>query len=382
MSCLPHKKQKGEEIAMNLQKTLIRQLIPNAGTIVVVALMLLTYPAWAGPAAQGATPGVMSYQGYLTDSAGQPMNGQVDMTFRLYAQPDALYADRLWEEEHTGGNAVPVTNGLFNVLLGSLTPIPDSVWSNDELYLGIKVGSDPEMTPREQVGRVPYAMAASHALTADSATTATQLSAPDGDPVDAVTVNDDGNVHIGASDRPTVLDMQGITPTIRLDHNGGNVEWGMRANGENFEIYEEDETGDPVEFFISNDNQVGIGTTNPQAKLDVNGDIYVKGSPLVLIKRYENTGNDANFDTMISSTDWECVATGWAAVYDIDEFDEHINRVWTYVNSSTDTWWATVRFGSHGSDPRDAENPDVDILCFRQEIAEWQGASRTLNDPW
>jgi hypothetical protein len=367
---------------MNTQKTLIRQIIPNAGTVVVVALMLLVQRAWAGPAAQGATPGVMSYQGYLTDSAGQPMNGQVDMRFRLYAQPDALYADRLWEEEHTGGNAVPVTNGLFNVLLGSLTPIPDSVWSNDELYLGIKVGSDGETTPREQVGRVPYAMAASYALTADSATTATQLSAPDGDPVDAVTVNDDGNVHIGASDRPTVLDMQGITPTIRLDYNGGNVEWGMRANGENFEIYEEDETGDPVEFFISNDNEVGIGTTNPQAKLDVNGAIYVKGSPLVLIKRYENTGNDANFDTMISSTDWECVATGWAAVYDIDEFDEHINRVWTYVNSSTDTWWATVRFGSHGSDPQDAENPDVDILCFRQEIAEWQGASRTLNDPW
>ena len=70
------------------------------------------------------------------------------------------------------------------------------------------------------------------------------------------------------------------------------------------------------------------------------------------------------------------------AVYDVEEVHEHINRVWTYVNSSTDTWWATVRFGSHGSDPQDAENPDVDILCFRQEIVEWQGATRTLNDPW
>jgi hypothetical protein len=129
---------------MNTQKTLIRQIIPNAGTLVVVALMLLAQRAWAGPAAQGVAAGVMSYQGYLTDSAGQPMNGQVGMNFRLYAQPDALYADRLWEEEHTGGNDVPVTNGLFNVLLGSLTPIPDSVWSNDELYLGIKVGSDGE----------------------------------------------------------------------------------------------------------------------------------------------------------------------------------------------------------------------------------------------
>jgi hypothetical protein len=361
-------------------KRILRQLMPNAGTILVVVLVLLTYRVWAQPLAQGATPGVISYQGYLTNPAGQPVNATVDMIFSLYTQSSGGTA--VWTESHTGANGVPVSNGLFNVLLGSLTPIPDSVWSNDELYLGIAVGSDGEMTPREQVGRVPYAMAASHALTAESATTATQLGAPDGDPVDAVTVNDDGNVHIGASDRPTVLDVQGITPTIRLDHNGGNVEWGMRANGESFEIYEEDETGDPVEFFISNDNQVGIGTTNPQAKLDVYGDIMVNGIKPVLIKRYENTGNDANFDTMISSTDWECVATGWAAVYDIDEADEHINRVWTYVNSSTDSWWATVRFGSHGSDPQDAENPDVDILCFRQEIAEWQGASRTLNDPW
>ena len=364
---------------MNTQKTLIRQIIPNAGTIVVVALMLLAQRAWAGPAAQGVTAGVMSYQGYLTDSAGQPMNGQVDMKFRLYAQPDALYADRLWEEEHTGGNAVPVTNGLFNVLLGSLNPIPSTVWSYDELYLGVQVGSDPEMTPREQLGQVPYAMAASHALTADSATTATQLSAPDGDPANAVRVRNDGWVFVGPN--PGVLVVEDPSrPTIYLDYttSANFGEWAISANGENFEIWEKDMTGEPVMFFMDNNGNVGIGTTGPQAKLDVNGNIKVKGSPLVLIKRFENVGNDAEFDTMISSSDWECVATGWSASWDIYEGNDaanHINRVWTWTKSSTGTWWAAVRFASHSGDD---ENPDVDILCFRKEITEWQGVSRSL----
>ena len=63
----------------------------------------------------------------------------------------------LWTEAHTGGNAVPVDAGLFNVLLGSLTPIPSSVWDNDTLYLGVQVSNDAEMMPREVVGAVPVA---------------------------------------------------------------------------------------------------------------------------------------------------------------------------------------------------------------------------------
>jgi hypothetical protein len=158
------------------------------GTIVVVALMLLAQRAWAGPAAPSATPGVMSYQGYLTDKDGTPVNnGRTNMTFRLYDQRSG--GTKLWDEAHTGANAVPVTNGLFNVLLGSLEPIESTVWASPDLYLEVQVGNE-TMTPREQVGRVPYAMAASHALTA------TQLDAPDGDPAAAVYVDNSGTVHV------------------------------------------------------------------------------------------------------------------------------------------------------------------------------------------
>jgi hypothetical protein len=136
----------------------IRYFILNIGTLILIALMLFVYRASAapnGPAAPDATPGTISYQGMLNDAAGQPINGSTNITFRLYSAPTGGTA--LWTEAHTGANAVPVSNGLFNVLLGSLTPIPASVWSNANVYLGVQVGGDAEMSPREIIGSVPTA---------------------------------------------------------------------------------------------------------------------------------------------------------------------------------------------------------------------------------
>jgi len=54
-----------------------------------------------------------------------------------------------------------VSDGLFNVMLGSLTAIPQSVVAgHDTLWLGITVGTDDEMTPRVQLGSVPFAVQA------------------------------------------------------------------------------------------------------------------------------------------------------------------------------------------------------------------------------
>ena len=82
-----------------------------------------------------------------------------------------------------------VSDGLFNVMLGSLTPIPQNVITgHDPLFLGITVGTDDEMTPRVQLGNVPFAV---QALTvpdgsvttpkiADGAVTSAKLNVNDG----------------------------------------------------------------------------------------------------------------------------------------------------------------------------------------------------------
>ncbi len=81
------------------------------------------------------------------------------MEFRIYDVPTG--GAPLWEELWTGGNAVSVSDGLFSVLLGSLnTGLTAVVQSHDALYLGVTVGTDSEMSPRVQLGSVPFSMQA------------------------------------------------------------------------------------------------------------------------------------------------------------------------------------------------------------------------------
>jgi hypothetical protein len=153
-----------------LSKMSFHQVALNVSTILIVAVMLFVHDVWAAPEdippdaslAQGVSTGLVSYQGYLTDAGGSALDGDVNITFRLYNAPSG--GTPLWTEAHTGSNALPVSDGLFNVMLGGLNPIPASVWNNSMLYLGVQVNGDPEMTPREVVSWVPYALESERAL--------------------------------------------------------------------------------------------------------------------------------------------------------------------------------------------------------------------------
>jgi hypothetical protein len=135
-------------------KWLFRQLIPNFGTILVVAVLLFASNVYAAPVGAGVTPSVINYQCTMTNASGIPLNGNIGMTFKLYAVQSG--GTPLWTETH---NAISFTNGLCNVSLGSITPIPASVWDSPTIYLGIKVAGDAaELAPRQIVGAVPYAM--------------------------------------------------------------------------------------------------------------------------------------------------------------------------------------------------------------------------------
>lgn len=145
---------------MNRSITFRTQLLMNIATLLLVATMLLVSHTFANPPAPSAdlaatiatAPSTISYQGHLTDANGQPINTATPMTFRLYTT--ATGGTALWTEERTGANAVPVTNGLFNVLLGSVTPM-DTALFNQALWLGISINGEAEMTPREPFTGVP-----------------------------------------------------------------------------------------------------------------------------------------------------------------------------------------------------------------------------------
>jgi len=92
-----------------------------------------------------AIPRLISYQGTLNDANGLPVSSTVSITFNIY-DVETGGVD-LWTETQN----VAVSNGLFNVKLGSEQELPSSVFLSDELYLGIQVGADPEMVPRQRI---------------------------------------------------------------------------------------------------------------------------------------------------------------------------------------------------------------------------------------
>ena len=223
-------------------------------------------PAWAaGDAAPNApeaiTPALISYQGTLRDDSDNLANGTYDMVVAICQNEDG--SGQIWSETH---NDVEVREGHFSLLLGEKTALSREDFVDPSLYIELTVDGQ-VMTPRQRFAAVPYAI---------SATYATKLSAPDGDPAEAVWVSDDGDVHVGSSDQQsTMVALHGITPTLRFNHSAGQPEVDLRANGEAFEIIEPDD-GDDLWLKINNDGQVGIGK-DPEVKLDVNGWASVSG---------------------------------------------------------------------------------------------------------
>ncbi|MEM7531661.1 MAG: hypothetical protein AAF639_05780 [Chloroflexota bacterium] len=109
------------------------------------------------PAANAPSNSIIPYQGRLADADGNPLSATVDMHFRLYDTAEGGIP--LWAEAWTEANGVQVNDGLFNVMLGSMTPISATVMSeNNSLFLGLAAGDDDEMVPRVQLGSVPFAM--------------------------------------------------------------------------------------------------------------------------------------------------------------------------------------------------------------------------------
>jgi len=132
--------------------------------IVVVALALaagFTLAQGSGPEGEIDAPSgpedttevssVVPIQGRLTDADGNPLTGLYVIRAALYTAP-------------TGGTMlcsgtkyVTVDNGLFNMYLDSGNGCTSAVIDGKQFYLGITVGNDPEMTPRQEIYPVPYA---------------------------------------------------------------------------------------------------------------------------------------------------------------------------------------------------------------------------------
>jgi hypothetical protein len=102
--------------------------------------------ALAALAAPAGTRARFTYQGRLTNSSGTPLNSAVNMVFKLYDSSSGL----LWT---SATRSVTPVNGLFTVYLGDGSD-PNLDVLDSVVSIGVKVGSDPEMTPRQPLNSV------------------------------------------------------------------------------------------------------------------------------------------------------------------------------------------------------------------------------------
>ena len=180
----------------------------------LAALLLSAQIAW------GAVPQLINFQGVLKTN-GQPVpNGSHSIAFAIYDVSAA--GTPLWTETQS----VTTSGGHFAVLLGSVTPIPASIFNASDRYLGITVPPDPELSPRQRLASVSFSY---RVATVDGATGGTI----------------DGSLHLGASDTLFTSNVSSNSP-LRLQTAGTT------------RMYVDDATGN-----------VGIGTASPLYPLDV-----------------------------------------------------------------------------------------------------------------
>ena len=116
--------------------------------------LLLAAALWCGMA-HAQVPHMLNYQGFLTDIAGQPIDTTQPMVFKLYTA--ASGGTLLYTETQT----VAVNSGIFSVVLGAVASL--NLAFDVPYYLGVSVGVDPEMTPRQLVTASPYALRSANA---------------------------------------------------------------------------------------------------------------------------------------------------------------------------------------------------------------------------
>ena len=110
-------------------------------------------------------PKLLNYQGYLTDTFDIPIDDTLDMTFKVFDA--ASSGNELWSETQTN---VPIERGVFSVILGETTPIPDSVFADfTSTWLELSLGGPQPLTPRTRITSAGYAYTSTYSDTAEYA---------------------------------------------------------------------------------------------------------------------------------------------------------------------------------------------------------------------
>jgi len=130
----------------------------NSIILFTVLILFITNLAYA------EIPHTINYQGKATDASDKPLDGEYDLTFRIYTdETEGGQEDAIWTETHLNTD---ITKGVFSILLGSVDTENNPLnitfdkpyWISVEIQEpGAKTGNE---LPRQPITSVGYANAA------------------------------------------------------------------------------------------------------------------------------------------------------------------------------------------------------------------------------
>ncbi len=301
-----------------------------------------------------AVPQLINFQGVLKTPADTAVSdGSYSVTFTIYDAPSG--GNVLWMETQS----VNTIDGLFTVLLGSTTPVLDSIFNDSSRYLGITISADPEMTPRQRLSSVGYSHNSSEWTSAGQ-----NLFRLNGN-VGIGTASPAGKLDIRTNFGADFLRFETSTPgPISFLLHTSTRRWAL-VNGFAFQdrLSVFDETASSERLVIDGPTgNVGIGTSTPGEKLEVNGALKFTGDANVMSRapRVIRTDDTRPF----------CPPT-WPAGTDMVVQSFSLTRpgmvfitgdMVRITNGRADLWLRV-------------DGVDVQYTIAHTSVADWQGAS-------
>lgn len=242
-------------------------------SILSVFALFRTNPALA------QIPRTMSYQGLAVDGSGNPISdGPHSLTLKIYDVSSAL----LYTETQ---GSVTFFKGMYNVMIGSVTPIPLSVKFDQQYFLGVSIDGGAEMTPRTPLESAPYALhsaIANVALSVDPNATGvvTSINGQDG----AITFTGAGG---------TTITHSGGAFTISSSGGGGTGIQGVQNNDGTLTITN---PNGPTASIDITANAIGATklATDINSLAKVSGGLFSAAAGNVTISGNLNFANDGN----------------------------------------------------------------------------------------
>lgn len=131
----------------------MKKLLKSGAAALLAGMVLMA----AVGISDAAVPSSITYQGKLTDTAGNPVpDGSRAMTFRLYDSQSG--GTLLW---NSGAMNVVTTGGVFSSALGAspTPPLTASVFASGNVWLEVQIGTEAPL-PRVKLHSAPYALRA------------------------------------------------------------------------------------------------------------------------------------------------------------------------------------------------------------------------------